>query len=87
MVACGFSGPARPYRGAVRDAVLGVQIINGRGQQLRFGGEVIKNVAGYDAARLMVGAMGTLGVLLQVSLKVLPAPEVMMPRTFEMTEV
>ena len=87
MVACGFSGPARPYRGAVRDAVLGVQIINGRGQQLRFGGEVIKNVAGYDASRLMVGAMGTLGVLLQVSLKVLPAPEVMMTRTFEMTEV
>jgi len=87
MVACGFSGPARPYRGSVRDAVLGVEIINGRGQQLRFGGEVIKNVAGYDASRLMVGAMGTLGVVLQVSFKVLPAPEVTMTRTFEMSEI
>jgi glycolate oxidase FAD binding subunit len=73
-VACNLSGPRRPYAGAVRDAVLGCRIINGRGEILRFGGEVMKNVAGYDAARLMAGALGTLGVLLDVSLKVLPLP-------------
>jgi len=58
----------------VRDFVLGCRIINGRGQELRFGGEVMKNVAGYDLSRLMAGAWGTLGVLLNVSLKVLPRP-------------
>lgn len=71
-VAAGVSGPARPYAGAVRDFVLGVRIINGRGEILRFGGEVMKNVAGYDLSRLMAGAFGTLGVLLDISLKVLP---------------
>lgn len=74
-VACGLSGPARPYTGAVRDFVLGVSCINGRGEYLSFGGQVMKNVAGYDVSRLMAGAMGTLGVLLEVSLKVLPRPE------------
>jgi len=74
--ACGLSGPRRPYAGALRDFVLGVTLINGRGERLRFGGEVMKNVAGYDLSRLMVGAMGTLGVLLDVSMKVLPLPEV-----------
>lgn len=74
-VACGLSGPARPYAGAVRDFVLGVTCVNGRGERLAFGGQVMKNVAGYDVSRLMVGAMGTLGVLLEVSLKVLPRPE------------
>lgn len=74
-VACGLSGPRRPWTGAVRDFVLGVTLVNGRGQQLRFGGEVIKNVAGYDLSRTMAGALGTLGVLLSVSLKVLPRPE------------
>lgn len=73
--ACGLSGPARPYRGAIRDYVLGCRIINGKAQTLRFGGEVMKNVAGYDVTRLMTGAMGTLGVLLDTSLKVLPLPE------------
>ncbi len=73
-VACNLSGPRRPYAGAARDAVLGCRIINGKGEILRFGGEVMKNVAGYDAARLMAGALGTLGVLLDVSLKVLPLP-------------
>ncbi len=73
-VACNLSGPARPYAGACRDFVLGVRIINGRGEVLRFGGEVMKNVAGYDLPRLMAGAQGTLGVLLEVSLKVLPRP-------------
>jgi len=75
-VASGLSGPRRPYGGAARDHVLGVRLLNGRGEILRFGGEVMKNVAGYDLSRLMVGALGTLGVLLEVSLKVLPKPPV-----------
>lgn len=73
-IACGLSGPARPFRGAARDFVLGMKIVNGAGEQLSFGGEVMKNVAGYDVSRLMCGAYGTLGVLLEVSLKVLPLP-------------
>ncbi|MEO0971503.1 MAG: glycolate oxidase subunit GlcE [Pseudomonadota bacterium] len=75
-IASGLSGPARPYAGAARDFVLGVRMINGRGQILRFGGEVMKNVAGYDISRLVTGAYGTLGLLLDVSVKVLPAPPV-----------
>ncbi len=74
-LAAAFSGPARPWCGAVRDHVLGTRVINGRGKLLRFGGEVMKNVAGYDVSRLMVGAMGTLGLVLEASLKVLPKPE------------
>lgn len=74
-IACGFSGPRRPYAGAARDFVLGIRMINGRAEILNFGGEVMKNVAGYDVSRLMVGAMGTLGLILAVSLKVLPIPE------------
>ena len=70
--ACGLSGPSRPWAGSARDSLLGCTIINGRGEQLHFGGEVIKNVAGYDASRLMVGAFGTLGLLMDVSFKVLP---------------
>ena len=72
MVAAGLSGPARASVGAVRDFVLGVRLINGRGEALTFGGQVMKNVAGYDVSRLMVGALGTLGVLTEISLKVLP---------------
>ena len=74
-IACGFSGPRRPYAGAARDFVLGVVCLNGKGERLRFGGQVMKNVAGYDISRLMVGALGTLGILLDISLKVLPRPE------------
>lgn len=74
MVAAGWSGPARANVGAVRDYVLGVNLINGKGELLVFGGQVMKNVAGYDVSRLMVGAWGTLGLLTQVSLKVLPKP-------------
>ena len=74
-IACNLSGPRRAYAGAARDFVLGCRIINGKGEILSFGGEVMKNVAGYDVSRLMTGAMGTLGVLLEVSLKVLPKPE------------
>lgn len=73
-VAAGLAGPRRPFAGAVRDNLLGVQIINGKGERLKFGGEVMKNVAGYDLSRLMAGALGTLGVLLQCSFKVLPKP-------------
>lgn len=72
MVAAGWSGPARASVGAVRDFVLGVEIINGQAELLRFGGTVMKNVAGYDVSRLMAGSWGTLGVLTEVSLKVLP---------------
>lgn len=74
MVASGLAGPRRPWGGSVRDAVLGVKLLNGRGEVLRLGGQVMKNVAGYDLSRLMAGALGTLGVLLEVSLKVLPRP-------------
>lgn len=74
-IACGLSGPARPYIGAARDFVLGCTIINGSGQQMAFGGQVMKNVAGYDVTRLMTGAMGTLGIILDVSMKVLPVTE------------
>ncbi|MBH2019411.1 MAG: glycolate oxidase subunit GlcE [Burkholderiales bacterium] len=72
MVASGLSGPARASSGAVRDYLLGVVMLNGKGECLTFGGQVMKNVAGYDVSRLMAGTLGTLGVLLEVSLKVLP---------------
>lgn len=74
VVAAGLSGPARPWGGSVRDAVLGVKLLNGRGEILEFGGRVMKNVAGYDVSRLMAGSLGTLGVLLEISLKVMPRP-------------
>lgn len=74
-VAAGLSGPRRPYAGSVRDCVLGCRMIDGKGEILSFGGQVMKNVAGFDLSRLMVGALGTLGVLLEISLKVLPRPE------------
>lgn len=83
-IACGLSGPGRPWRGAVRDAVLGVELLNGRGEVLRFGGQVMKNVAGYDISRLQAGAFGTLGVLLALSIKVLPQPGVERTRVFEL---
>ena len=73
-VACGLSGPARPWRGSLRDALLGVRLINGYGEALRFGGQVVKNVAGYDVSRLQAGAFGTLGVLLEISIRVVPMP-------------
>ena len=73
-IAAGLSGPRRPWAGAVRDFVLGVRLLDGRGTDLRFGGQVMKNVAGYDVSRLLAGSMGTLGVILEVSLKALPLP-------------
>ncbi len=74
-IGCGLSGPGRPFAGALRDYVLGVRCINGRGQVLGFGGQVMKNVAGFDLSRLLAGSLGTLAVLLEVSLKVLPVDE------------
>ena len=82
-LACNLSGPARPWGGAIRDAVLGVEMINGSGQLLNFGGTVMKNVAGYDVSRLQAGAMGTLGVITRVNLKVMPIPECVQTLAFE----
>ena len=73
-IAAGLSGPRRASAGAVRDFVLGVRMLDGNGAELRFGGRVMKNVAGYDISRLMAGSLGTLGVILEASLKVLPLP-------------
>ncbi|MEW5888916.1 MAG: glycolate oxidase subunit GlcE [Pseudomonadota bacterium] len=73
-VAAGLSGPRRAAAGAVRDFVLGVHVIDGRGELLAFGGQVMKNVAGYDVSRFLAGSLGTLGLLVDVSLKVLPRP-------------
>ncbi|MCC7311208.1 MAG: glycolate oxidase subunit GlcE [Sulfuritalea sp.] len=73
-VAAGLSGPRRAAVGSLRDFVLGIRIMDGEGRVLRFGGEVMKNVAGFDVSRLMTGALGTLGLVLDVSLKVLPLP-------------
>lgn len=83
-VASGLSGPARPWGGSVRDFVLGIRLINGRGEHLRFGGQVMKNVAGYDIARLATGSLGMLGVITEVSLKVLPRPATTATRTLEL---
>lgn len=86
-IACGLSGPRRPHTCSARDSALGVKMINGRGEILQFGGQVMKNVAGYDVSRLMVGAQGTLGVLLDLSLKVLPLPACERSVFIEMGEV
>jgi len=75
-IATGLSGPRRPFSGSARDFVLGTCIINGKGEPLSFGGQVMKNVAGYDLSRFMCGALGTLGLITDVSVKVLPKPEV-----------
>jgi glycolate oxidase FAD binding subunit len=78
MVATGLAGPRRPWAGSVRDFVLGCRVITGLGKQLRFGGEVMKNVAGYDVSRLLAGSFGCLGLITEVSLKVLPKPRATM---------
>ncbi|SFI54769.1 glycolate oxidase subunit GlcE [Nitrosomonas sp. Nm34] len=85
-IATGLSGPRRAYTGAARDFVLGVRMLDGKGDDLHFGGQVMKNVAGYDVSRLVTGAMGTLGVLLEVSLKVLPLPSMEITLGMQMTE-
>lgn len=71
-VACNASGPGRPWRGSLRDSILGLQFINGKGELLRYGGQVMKNVAGYDVSRLHAGAQGTLGLITEVTLRVVP---------------
>lgn len=86
MVAAGLSGPARATAGSLRDHLLGLTLINGRGEALNFGGTVMKNVAGYDLARLMAGAMGVLGLIAEVSLKVLPRPVAEATLRFEMDQ-
>ena len=73
-IASGFSGPRRAAMGSARDFVLGVRMVNGLGEDLHFGGQVMKNVAGYDLSRLLTGSFGTLGLLTEVSVKVLPLP-------------
>jgi glycolate oxidase FAD binding subunit len=86
-VATALSGPARPYFGGVRDFVLGLHVIDGKGDVLKFGGQVMKNVAGYDVSRLMTGALGVLGLMTQVSLKVLPVPPATATLRFELDEL
>jgi glycolate oxidase FAD binding subunit len=86
MVAAGLSGPARASVGAVRDHVLGVTLLNGRGEVLTFGGQVAKNVAGYDVSRLIVGSLGILGVICEASLKVLPINRATATLSFEWDE-
>jgi len=86
MVAAGLAGPSRATVGGVRDHVLGAVLLNGRGEVLRFGGTVMKNVAGYDVSRLLAGSLGVLGVICEVSLKVLPLPPATRTLRFEMDE-
>ena len=86
MVASGLSGPSRASVGAVRDFMLGLEMINGQGELLRYGGQVMKNVAGYDVSRLMAGSWGTLGLITEVSLKVLPVAPAEATLRFECTQ-
>ena len=74
VIAAGLSGPRRMFAGAARDFVLGTRLLTGQGELLRFGGQVMKNVAGFDVSRLLCGSLGVLGVITEVSLKVLPRP-------------
>ncbi len=85
-IAAGLSGPRRPYAGAARDFVLGARLLDGQGRELRFGGQVIKNVAGFDVSRLLTGSLGTLGLLTELSLKTLPRPPAEASLRFELDE-
>lgn len=84
VIAAGLSGPRRMYAGAARDFVLGTRLLDARGEVLRFGGQVMKNVAGFDVSRLLCGSLGILGVITEVSLKVLPRPRAEETLRFEM---
>jgi glycolate oxidase FAD binding subunit len=86
MLAASLAGPRRAQAGAVRDFVLGTRIMDGRGDVLSFGGQVMKNVAGYDVSRLMAGALGTLGLILEASFKVLPLPPAEATLRFELPQ-
>src|SRR5439155_12876990 len=85
-IAAGLAGPRRAAAGPVRDYVLGVKVIDGRARVLNFGGQVMKNVAGYDVSRLFAGSLGTLGVIAEASLKVLPRPRAELTLRLEMSE-
>ncbi|OHC64256.1 MAG: glycolate oxidase subunit GlcE [Rhodocyclales bacterium RIFCSPLOWO2_02_FULL_63_24] len=85
-VAAGLSGPRRATAGSLRDFVLGVKLMDGEGRELNFGGQVMKNVAGFDVSRLVTGSLGTLGLILEVSLKVLPQPLAETTLRFEMPQ-
>ena len=85
-VAAGLSGPRRAYAGAMRDFVLGIVLMDGQGERLNFGGQVMKNVAGYDVSRMLTGSMGCLGLLLELSIKVLPIPGSEVSLAFAMTQ-
>jgi glycolate oxidase FAD binding subunit len=85
-VASGLSGPRRPWCGALRDFVLGIEMIDGRGELLRFGGKVIKNVAGFDVSRLIAGSLGTLGLITEVTLKTVPRARAQCTLRFEMDQ-
>ncbi len=86
MVAAGLAGPSRAAAGGVRDFMLGATVLNGRAEVLSFGGQVMKNVAGYDLARLMAGSMGVLGVVLEASIKVLPVAPATLTLRFDLDE-
>ncbi|MEO6917926.1 MAG: glycolate oxidase subunit GlcE [Collimonas sp.] len=86
MLASGLSGPSRQAVGALRDFVLGAVLMDGKGDVLHFGGQVMKNVAGYDVSRLLAGSLGTLGLILEASIKVLPLPVAVSSRRFAMNE-
>lgn len=86
VVAAGLSGPRRASAGALRDYVLGVEILDGEARELTFGGQVMKNVAGYDVSRLIAGSLGTLGLITEVTLKVLPKPVAEATLRFEMNQ-
>jgi glycolate oxidase FAD binding subunit len=83
-IAAGLSGPRRPHGGALRDHMLGVRLIDGRGDDLTFGGQVMKNVAGFDVSRLIAGSLGTLGIILEASLKCMPSPRSEVTIAFEL---
>ena len=85
-VASGLAGPARASMGGVRDYMLGVRLLNGKSEHLTFGGQVMKNVAGYDVSRLMAGTLGMLGLLTELSLKVLPVAPAEATLTFECSQ-
>lgn len=85
-IACGLSGPRRAYANSIRDCILGANIINGKAEYLTFGGNVMKNVAGYDTSRLMCGAYGTLGIIMQASIRVAPKPQFQMTTVLECSQ-
>ncbi|MCX7169294.1 MAG: glycolate oxidase subunit GlcE, partial [Proteobacteria bacterium] len=85
-IAAGLAGPRRASAGAVRDFVLGIRLLDGTGCALNFGGQVMKNVAGFDVSRLMAGSLGTLGLFLEISLKILPKPRTELTLRLEMPQ-